>query len=206
MKSTFMEKKETVKRNWYVIDATDVTLGRLCTKVANLLTGKGKVTYTPHIDCGDYVIVVNANKVNLTGKKLTDKKYYNLTGGVVTWVDSIDNATEYTSDAQGAVTAFKGLANGTYTLIEKTVPAGYNKAADSTFTVAEGDYTTTNLEQTATVKNESGSELPSTGCIGTTVIAGVDCFQNAQVERCLRQTVDTDGHLFDAVRRTNQIS
>ena len=77
MKSTFMEKKETVKRNWYVIDATDVTLGRLCTKVANLLTGKGKVTYTPHIDCGDYVIVVNANKVNLTGKKLTDKKYYN---------------------------------------------------------------------------------------------------------------------------------
>ena len=80
MKSTFMEKKETVKRNWYVIDATDVTLGRLCTKVANLLTGKGKVTYTPHIDCGDYVIVVNANKVNLTGKKLTDKVYTRFTG------------------------------------------------------------------------------------------------------------------------------
>ena len=87
MKSTFMEKKETVKRNWYVIDATDVTLGRLCTKVATLLTGKGKVTYTPHIDCGDYVIVVNANKVNLTGKKLTDKKYYNhsdFRGGLIT--------------------------------------------------------------------------------------------------------------------------
>ena len=80
MKSTFMEKKETVKRNWYVIDATDVTLGRLCTKVATLLTGKGKVTFTPHIDCGDYVIVVNAEKVKLTGNKLNDKMYYNHSG------------------------------------------------------------------------------------------------------------------------------
>ena len=80
MKSTFMEKKETVKRNWYVIDAEGVTLGRLATTVANLLRGKGKVTYTPHIDCGDYVIVVNASKVNLTGKKLSDKMYYNHSG------------------------------------------------------------------------------------------------------------------------------
>ena len=80
MKSTFMEKKETVKRNWYVIDAEGVTLGKLAVEVANLLRGKGKVTFTPHVDCGDYVIVVNANKVNLTGNKLNDKMYYNHSG------------------------------------------------------------------------------------------------------------------------------
>ena len=80
MKNTFMEKKETVKRNWYVIDAEDVILGKLAVTAANLLRGKGKVTYTPHIDCGDYVIIINANKVNLTGKKLSDKMYYNHSG------------------------------------------------------------------------------------------------------------------------------
>ena len=95
--------------------------------------------------------------------------YYKLENGVVSWVDSIDDATEYTSDKDGAVTAFTGLADGTYTLIEKTVPAGYNKAADSTFTVDKGDYTATNLEKTSTVVNNAGSELPSTGGIGTTI-------------------------------------
>ena len=74
---TFMQKKETVERKWYVIDAEGKNLGRVASEVAKLLMGKHKVTYTPHIDCGDYVIVVNASKVNLTGKKLTDKKYYN---------------------------------------------------------------------------------------------------------------------------------
>lgn len=80
MKNTFMEKKENVKRNWYVIDATDLTLGRLATKVATILRGKHKVTYTPHIDCGDYVIITNASKVKLTGNKLDDKMYYNHSG------------------------------------------------------------------------------------------------------------------------------
>lgn len=80
MKNTYMQKKETVSRNWYVIDATDLTLGRLATKVASVLRGKHKPTYTPHIDCGDYVIVVNADKVNLTGKKLDQKVYYNHSG------------------------------------------------------------------------------------------------------------------------------
>lgn len=74
---TFMQKKENVDRKWYVIDATDINLGRLATKVATILKGKHKPTYTPHVDCGDYVIVINAKKVNLTGKKLTDKMYYN---------------------------------------------------------------------------------------------------------------------------------
>ena len=80
MKNTKKKKKEEVSRNWYVIDATDMTLGRLAAKVATILRGKHKPTYTPHIDCGDYVIVVNASKVNLTGNKLDKKIYYNHSG------------------------------------------------------------------------------------------------------------------------------
>ena len=75
MKS-YMQKKETVERKWYVIDATDMTLGRLASKVANILRGKNKAIFTPHIDCGDYVIIINAEKVKLTGNKLDDKVYY----------------------------------------------------------------------------------------------------------------------------------
>ena len=80
MKNSYMQKKETVERNWYVIDAEGVNLGRLATRVADVLRGKHKPTYTPHIDCGDYVIVVNASKVNLTGNKLNDKIYYSHSG------------------------------------------------------------------------------------------------------------------------------
>lgn len=80
MKNSYMQKKETVERNWYVIDAEGVNLGRLATRVADVLRGKHKPTYTPHIDCGDFVIVVNASKVNLTGNKLNDKIYYNHSG------------------------------------------------------------------------------------------------------------------------------
>ena len=80
MKDTFMQKKETVERKWYVIDATDISLGRLATKVADVLRGKHKPTFTPHIDCGDYVIVVNASKVKLTGNKLEGKIYYDHSG------------------------------------------------------------------------------------------------------------------------------
>ena len=101
--------------------------------------------------------------------KNAEEKYYKLDNGVVTWVDSEAAADEHVSDAQGAVAPFTGLANGTYTLVEKTVPAGYNKAADSTFTVKEHDYSVDNLQQKADVENKSGSELPSTGGIGTTM-------------------------------------
>ena len=80
MKNSYMQKKETVKRDWYVIDAEGVSLGRLATRVADVLRGKHKPTYTPNIDCGDFVIVVNASKVNLTGNKLEDKVYYNHSG------------------------------------------------------------------------------------------------------------------------------
>jgi len=77
---TFMQKKETVERKWFVIDAAGQNLGRVATKTAHILRGKHKTTYTPHIDCGDYVIIINAGKVNLTGKKLDDKIYYNHSG------------------------------------------------------------------------------------------------------------------------------
>ena len=80
MKNTYMQKKETVERNWYVIDAEGVNLGRLATRVADVLRGKHKPTFTPHVDCGDFVIVVNASKINLTGNKLNDKIYYNHSG------------------------------------------------------------------------------------------------------------------------------
>ena len=82
---TFMQRKEDVQRDWYVIDAEGQTLGRLASKVANVLRGKHKPTYTPHVDGGDYVIIVNAEKVVLTGNKLSDKIYYNhsrYTGGL----------------------------------------------------------------------------------------------------------------------------
>ena len=79
MKS-YMQKKETVERNWYVIGATDIALGRLATKAATMLRGKHKATYTPHIDCGDYIIITNASKVKLTGDKLNKKLYYNHSG------------------------------------------------------------------------------------------------------------------------------
>ena len=77
---TFMQTKETVERDWYVIDAAGKTLGRVATKAAHILRGKHKPTYTPHVDCGDNVIIINASKVVLTGNKLEDKKYYNHSG------------------------------------------------------------------------------------------------------------------------------
>jgi len=80
MKNTYMQKAQEVSRSWYVIDATDVNLGRLATKVAHVLRGKHKTTYTPNVDCGDYVVVINASKINLTGNKLDDKIYYNHSG------------------------------------------------------------------------------------------------------------------------------
>lgn len=80
MKNSYMQKKEEVVRTWYVIDAEGISLGRLAAKVANVLQGKHKPTYTPHIDCGDNVIIINAEKVNLTGNKLNDKIYYNHSG------------------------------------------------------------------------------------------------------------------------------
>ena len=80
MKDSYMEKKEGIERKWFVIDAEGKNLGRVATQAAHILRGKHKPTFTPHVDCGDYVIIVNASKVNLTGNKLDDKIYYNHSG------------------------------------------------------------------------------------------------------------------------------
>lgn len=79
---TYMPGAQTIERKWYVVDATDMTLGRLSTQIAGVLRGKHKPIYTPHLDTGDYVVVVNAEKVKVTGKKLEEKIYWHHTGWV----------------------------------------------------------------------------------------------------------------------------
>ena len=77
---TFSAKPAEVRRDWYVVDATNKTLGRLSTEIAHRLRGKHKPVYTPHVDTGDYIVVVNAEKVRVTGNKLKDKMYHHHTG------------------------------------------------------------------------------------------------------------------------------
>ena len=77
---TVSTKPATVKQDWYVVDASGKTLGRLASELARRLRGKHKPVYTPHMDAGDYLVVVNAEKIAVTGKKLTDKMYYRVTG------------------------------------------------------------------------------------------------------------------------------
>ncbi|MGI9205237.1 MAG: 50S ribosomal protein L13 [Woeseiaceae bacterium] len=79
---TFSAKPEEVRRDWYVVDATNKTLGRLSTEIARRLRGKHKPEYTPHVDTGDYIVVVNAEKIRVTGNKLKDKMYHRYTGYV----------------------------------------------------------------------------------------------------------------------------
>ena len=78
--NTFMANAQNVERKWYVVDADGMVLGRLATQVANILRGKTKPIYTPHVDTGDYVIIINADKAILTGKKLDQKVYYHHSG------------------------------------------------------------------------------------------------------------------------------
>jgi large subunit ribosomal protein L13 len=77
---TISAKEAEIQRDWYVIDAQGQTLGRLATQTAAVLRGKHKPLYTPHVDCGDYVIIINAEKVHVTGQKMTQKKYYRHSG------------------------------------------------------------------------------------------------------------------------------
>jgi large subunit ribosomal protein L13 len=77
---TFSAKAEDIERKWFVVDAQGQTLGRLATRIATVLRGKHKPVYTPHLDCGDYVIVVNADKIHVTGQKLEQKTYYRHSG------------------------------------------------------------------------------------------------------------------------------
>ena len=97
--STFTAKNETVQRDWYLVDAEGKTLGRLATELARRLRGKHKPVYTPHVDTGDYLVVINAEKIAVTGKKLQDKMYHRFTGyignlksetlGVDAWIDEL---------------------------------------------------------------------------------------------------------------------
>jgi len=98
--STYMAKNENVECNWYVVDAADKTLGRLASEIAQYIRGKHKPTFTPHVDMGDYVVVVNAKKVKLSGKKWDDKKHYSHTnhpGGIkeVTYKELRDKDPEF---------------------------------------------------------------------------------------------------------------
>ena len=77
---TFSAKNHDIDRNWYLVDARNKTLGRLSTEIATRLRGKHKPIYTPHVDTGDYIVVVNASKIRVTGNKMTDKMYYKHTG------------------------------------------------------------------------------------------------------------------------------
>jgi len=79
---TFSAKAEEVKRDWFLVDASGKTLGRLCTELAHRLRGKHKPVFTPHADTGDYIVVVNAEKISVTGNKLNDKMYHRFTGYV----------------------------------------------------------------------------------------------------------------------------
>ena len=89
MRQTTMAKEATIERKWYDVDAAGMTLGRLASQVATVLRGKHKPTYTPHVDTGDYVIIVNASKVVMTGKKLDKKMYYHHSG----WLGGLKSKT-----------------------------------------------------------------------------------------------------------------
>jgi large subunit ribosomal protein L13 len=106
---TFSAKTETVQRDWFLIDANGKTLGRLATEIARRLRGKHKAVYTPHVDTGDYIVVINAEKVRVTGNKASDKMYYNHSGYMgglkaISFEDLIQKAPERVIE-----TAVKGM-------------------------------------------------------------------------------------------------
>ena len=107
--STFMAKAETVERKWYVIDAEGKTLGKVAVMAADILRGKHRPEFTPHVDCGEYVIVVNAAKVALSGNKLTQKTYKHHTG-YIGGLKEIDYKTLLATKPEMAITlAVKGM-------------------------------------------------------------------------------------------------
>ena len=107
--STYMAKTENVERKWYIIDAAGQPMGRVAAKAAAILNGKHKVTYTPHVDCGDFVIILNSEKAVLTGKKLTQKYYYRHSG-YVGGLKEINYKTLMAENPEKAMTlAIKGM-------------------------------------------------------------------------------------------------
>lgn len=106
---TYMANPADIERKWFVVDAANVPLGRVATQVADILTGKTKTLYTPHVDCGDFVIVINSDKVALTGKKLVDKKHRWHTG-YIGGLKEINYGTLLEKDSPKAIQlAVKGM-------------------------------------------------------------------------------------------------
>lgn len=106
---TFMEKPENVKREWFLVDATNMPLGRLASQVADILSGKNKPNYTPHVDTGDYVVIINSDKVVLTGKKPV-QKFYRTHSGYVGGLKEVNYKTLMAEDSDLAVLkAVKGM-------------------------------------------------------------------------------------------------
>ena len=175
---TFTISADTVKGNL----GKDVVIKYTATVDANATTASNEayLTYSSFTSTKVSTTVKNykvdvfkytgENKTGLAGAGFVLKndagKYYKLTEGIVSWVDSIDEASEYITAADTYAVTFNGLANGTYTLVEKTVPAGYNKANDTEVKVKDADVTG---EAQIEVLNSTGSELPSTGGMGTTL-------------------------------------
>lgn len=139
---TFMEKPENVERKWYVVDATNMPLGRLASQVADILTGKNKPSYTPHVDTGDHVIVINSDKVVLTGKKLTQKMLRHHSG-YIGGLKEMDYKTVMATKSNVAVEhAVKGmlpknsLGRKAYTRLRVYKDANHNHAAQQPTLVA----------------------------------------------------------------------
>lgn len=106
---TYMAKPADIERKWFVVDAAGLPLGRVATTVADILTGKTKTIYTPHVDCGDFVVVINSDQVVLTGKKLTDKKLRWHTG-YIGGLKEVDYGTLMAKDSPKVIhTAVKGM-------------------------------------------------------------------------------------------------
>ncbi len=110
--STFLQKPETVERKWYIIDAAGKPLGRTAVKAADILRGKNKVTFTPNVDCGDHVVIINCDKAVLTGKKLDNKFHYHHTG----WIGGMKSVNYRTLMAtqsdKAMMLAVKGMLPG----------------------------------------------------------------------------------------------
>lgn len=106
---TYSAKPGEIERDWYVVDASEHTLGRLATRIATVLRGKHKAAFTPHVDTGDFIIVINADKINLTGRKL-DQKYYHRYSGYSGGLKSVDAATVRSEDPERMMqSAVKGM-------------------------------------------------------------------------------------------------
>ncbi len=138
---TFMEKPENVERKWYVVDATNMPLGRLASQVADILSGKNKPSYTPHVDTGDHVIVINSDKAVLTGKKLTQKMLRSHSG-YIGGLKEMDYKTVMATKSDVAVQhAVKGMLPKTslgrkmYTRLRVYKDANHNHEAQKPTTV-----------------------------------------------------------------------